>query len=486
MLCRLSRKFEPDYNSSHRFAARSAASGAPTGLSIQLYAGISSPLLMFLVALFVRLAVIVYMQSFQIPSDQDHFRFGYETGRIARSIALGQGFSSPLHGPSGPTAWVPPVYPYLLAAIFKSFGVYSHDSALVMLTLNSLFSALTCLIVFFIGRKTFGSKVAVLAGWTWAFFPYAVWWSNWVWATTLSAFLFSLVFLAGLYLERRAQTTAWLAFGLLWGVVGLTDTALLSTLPLLIAWLYYRLKHRGTAPGRAVGAFTLSFALIVSPWIVRNYLEFGEFVFIRSNFGQELYQGNHEGSRGFSEGNAFHPANYNKAMEKLQQMGELSYLADTQRQALRFIMDNPSTFVWLTLKRTLYFWMGTPRVNFIFWLSGRFTAAKYALFASISLLAFLGLFLALRNRNPAVPAFAIVLLVFPIAYYITHPTPRYRHPIEPAMVVLAAYAATTIFSSRSLRERTRLIFRRNPMPHCAALPTHSDAGSSNGKCQLQA
>jgi Dolichyl-phosphate-mannose-protein mannosyltransferase len=482
MLCRLSKKFEPDYNGSHRSAVSSAAS---TGISIQLYAVLSSPLLMFLIALSVRLAVIVYMESSQIPSDQDHFKFGYETGRIARSIAVGQGFSSPLQGPSGPTAWVPPIYPYLLAAIFRLFGVYSHDSALAMLSLNSVFSALTCLTVFLIGRETFGPKVGALAGWSWAFFPYAVWWSNWVWATTLSAFLFSLVFLAGFYLERRTETAAWLTFGLLWGFVGLTDTALLSILPLVIAWLYYRLKRRGTAPGRAVGAFTLGFALIVSPWIVRNYLTFGEFVFIRSNFGQELYQGNHEGSSGFSEGNVFHPANYSKAMEKLQHMGELPYLAETQRQAVRFIVDNPGTFVWLTLKRILYFWIGTPRVNFIFWLSGRFTAAKYALFTSISLLAFFGLFLAFRNRNPAVPAFAIALLVFPIAYYVTHPTPRYRHPIEPAMVVLAVYATTKLFSSPFLRRGTRLLFRREAVPQCAALSVLSDADSFHGPRQPQ-
>jgi ABC-type proline/glycine betaine transport system permease subunit len=60
--------------------------------------------------------------------------------------------------------------------------------------------------------------------------------------------------------------------------------------------------------------------------------------------------------------------------------------------------------------------------------------------------AFWGLFLAFRNRHPAVALFAILLLVFPVIYYVTHPTPRYRHPIEPAMVVLAAYALTNVVS----------------------------------------
>jgi hypothetical protein len=74
------------------------------------------------------------------------------------------------------------------------------------------------------------------------------------------------------------------------------------------------------------------------------------------------------------------------------------------------------------------------------------------LFTLISVVAFLGLFLAFRNRNPAVPLFAITLLVFPIVYYITHPTPRYRHPIEPTMVVLGAYVLTNTFSKLSIRK----------------------------------
>jgi 4-amino-4-deoxy-L-arabinose transferase-like glycosyltransferase len=408
---------------------------------------------MVLVALTLRLAVMSYMQSFQIPTNQDNWKFGFETGRIARSIASGQGFSSPLQEPSGPTAWLPPVYPYLLAGIFKFFGVYSRISAVLALTLNSLFSALTCLTIFFIGRKTFGIKVATWAGWTWAFFPYAVFWSTtWIWATSLSAFLFSLVFLLGLYLERSNAVRPWLGFGLLWGLVALTETALVLTLPFFIIWLYYRLRQQEMAVARAISTFAIAFVLIVSAWLIRNYLRFGELVFIRSNFGVELHQGNHEGSTGLSAGQLLHPASNEKAMEELQQMGELRYVTERKRQALHFIMTQPGVFVRLTLKRVLYFWTGTPQLLQVFRLSGRFVAARYVLFTAISVLAFAGLFLAFRNRNPAVPFFAILLIVFPLIYYVTHPTPRYRHPIEPAMVLLGVYAVTNIFSRPELRK----------------------------------
>ena len=56
--------------------------------------------------------------------------FGWEMGWTARSIFLGQGFSSPYQQLTGPTALVPPLYPYLLAGIFKLFGLYTAQSRL--------------------------------------------------------------------------------------------------------------------------------------------------------------------------------------------------------------------------------------------------------------------------------------------------------------------------------------------------------------------
>jgi 4-amino-4-deoxy-L-arabinose transferase-like glycosyltransferase len=435
------------------YQALLTTNSAPSDCSVDLLTAfkpvLNSPRLIFLVAISVRLFVTAYMQSFQI---QDTWKFGFETGRIATSIASGQGFASPLQGPSGPTAWLPPVYPYMLAGIFKVFGIYSADSALVALTLNSLFSALTCVTIFSIGEKTFGPKVAAWAGWIWAFFPYAVFWStNWIWATSLSAFLFSLICLLALQLERYNSAMAWLGFGVLWGVVALTDTALVSILPFILVWLYCRLRRQGLSLIRPISAWTLGCLLITAPWLIRNYLTLGELIFIKSNFGLELHLGNHEGSSGLSGGRLIHPAGNQHEFEKFRRIGEVSYIKESKRQALDFIAAQPGTFIWLTLKRFVYFWTGNEQLLQIFPLSGRFVAARYVLFTTISVLAFAGLFLAFRNRNPAVPLFAIALIVFPLVYYVTHPTPRYRHPIEPAMVVLIAYVMTNAFSRRSLR-----------------------------------
>src|SRR5437660_11937850 len=100
--------------------------------------------------------------------------FGYETGRVARAIAAGEGFSSPLNVNTGPTAWFTPVYPYLLAGVFKLFGTYTAQSLLVIQTLNCAFSALACLSFFYLGRKVFGPTVSYCSGWVWTILPSSV------------------------------------------------------------------------------------------------------------------------------------------------------------------------------------------------------------------------------------------------------------------------------------------------------------------------
>ena len=96
----------------------------------------------------LQVAMIGVFREYRTRPQEDHFAFGWEMGRVARSVALGQGFSNPYGGNTGPTAWEPPLYPYLMAGVFKLFGIYTYASAWVLLMINSLFAALTTLPIF--------------------------------------------------------------------------------------------------------------------------------------------------------------------------------------------------------------------------------------------------------------------------------------------------------------------------------------------------
>src|SRR5271154_1814808 len=78
--------------------------------------------------------------------------FAQETGNIAYALANGQGFSSPFRNNTGPTAWLPPVYPFLLSLIFRIFGSFNIPALNAAILLNILCSTATCIPIFYIAK----------------------------------------------------------------------------------------------------------------------------------------------------------------------------------------------------------------------------------------------------------------------------------------------------------------------------------------------
>ena len=387
------------------------------------------------IAFLLRLAILTIGHTYQITPRRDHFQFGWEIGRIARSIASGYGFSSPTDLPSGPSAWAPPVYPYILAGVFKLFGTYTPDSAWVILAFNSIFSALTCLTLYRIAEPTYGATVARATAWTWALYPYAIYWPvRAVWEMSLSAFLLSLALL--LTMRMYAETPrlrTWILFGLLWGFIALTNTAVISLFPFFVLWVCYRRGAR--CLGGAV-ICTLPVAVVITPWQVRNYSVFGRFVFIRDNLSLEMEIANNPQSAGLWT-RSEHPGNDPEAMRELQQLGEIRFMEKKQEQVREFIREHPGQFVRFTLQRIVYFWIGPPQLDIIAGYDLR--AARHMVLLLFAACAFAGLWLTIKHRMCGSFLLACCLLIYPIPYFFVHPFPRYKHIIEPEMILLAVY-----------------------------------------------
>jgi 4-amino-4-deoxy-L-arabinose transferase-like glycosyltransferase len=404
---------------------------------------------MVLVALVLRLIVVGISYPDRLNPDRDYWRFAGETGRIARSIVQGKGFSSPLFAETGPTAWMTPLYPYLVALSFRLFGVYSKAAAIFLLSLNSAFSALTCLPVFFMARRSFGEVTAFRAGWAWGLFPYAIYFpGNFIWSTVLTTFLLLLAFAYGLRLEDAPGPKAWIKFGVLGGVAALSDPISITVLAPLAEWSWYRAWQRGG--NWLLGASAaLAFMVVVSPWFVRNYRVFGQVIPFRDNFGLELYVGNHGETWHWAAGP--HPTNDAEEWQEYQQLGELRYMQRKQDHALGFISQHKARFLSLSLRRALYIWTNYWSFDRRYLEEEPFDIPAVFLTSALSLLALWGLWIAGCNFGSAVVPYAIALFFFPIVYYITHLEDYYRRPADPFYVVLAVYAVSKYLAKRTAR-----------------------------------
>jgi hypothetical protein len=199
-------------------------------------------------------------------------------------------------------------------------------------------------------------------------------------------------------------------------------------------WIWYHRAKLGKRSLTGVVFASLVFAACVAPWLVRNHRAFGQFVFIRSNFGAELRLGNGPGADG-TWMDYLHPTKNVFEMRRYKELGELAYVAERKQEASAYIREDYARFFSLSLRRFFYYWGGVPKE-----LENPVAAFfRRSLFAASSLLAFWGLGRALRKHKPGAWLFFWLVLSYPLVYYFLFPHPRYRHPIEPELGILMVY-----------------------------------------------
>jgi len=399
-----------------------------------------SLVLAVLAAFVVRLIVVAFVYRGFLDPGRDHWEFGFEVGMIARSIATGHGFGNPFWEETGPTALLTPVFPYFLTGIFIIFGIKTKAAAVAMLAFNSLFSALTCLPIFFVAKKTLGFREAKWAAWTWAFFPYAVYFSaDSMWYHCFLALLLTLLVLIALHLESATRLWAWAAFGVLAGLTTLTTPVVLAVLPFLIGWACYRLRQRARNWSVPAGTAALALFATIAPWLIRNYQTFHRPVFLKDNFWMEICVGNAGNNLHWWNGAVIPPGSAAELAE-FQRVGELAYLQEKRSQALSFIETHPGIYVWRCVRRIVFMWTGFWSFQSEYLREEPFDPANIFFCTLFTLLAVAGLRKAFRNRRDMAILYAFILGTFPIIFYLTHPDLAYRHPIDPEIVILGVYA----------------------------------------------
>ena len=373
--------------------------------------------------------------------------FEQETGNIAMALATGKGYSSPMRSDTGPTAWLAPMYPLMLAGIFCVFGVFTLHAFYAAAALNIIFSAATCVPIYFAGRRIAGMGAASVAAWLWAVFPNAIVIPfQWIWDTSLTALLAAGILWATMALSESRRMRDWCAYGFLWGFTLLTNPALATALPFLLSWAVYRAMREAGGRGQfARAAAALGIAILCCvPWTVRNYAEFHRFIPLRSNFPFELWIGNNEVFDDRSPNVNARVTRYEEA-RRYGQLGETAFMQEKWRLASEFMQTHKRLEVRLTGWRFMSFWIGSFRpVEDFEKADSAWIRAIFALNFLTAIGSAIGIVVLWRARSAYVFPVALFAVIVPLVYYVTHASLRYRHPIDPIVLMLTAIAVTGV------------------------------------------
>jgi len=403
---------------------------------------VSLPWLIFCVALLLRLSFLFY-EAHQVPTEAlAAVPFQNEVGSVAAALAQGQGFCCVFHQPTGPTAWLAPVYPFFLAIIFKVFGSFTAASFYVAAFFNCLFSALVCWPLFYVALRIGNRTTAAVAGWLWAVFPSGILIPfEWIWDSSLSALLAISLLWSTFRLTDDPRRRNFILYGLFWGFCLLVNPALGAVFPFLLLWIYFRVGSSKLHRAANI-ALVLSLAILVClPWTIRNAVQFHRFIPVRSDLPFELWMGNNpiydQHSRQLNRITRY------EVVHQYAQLGETAFLEEKGRAAKEFIRTHPALTLRLAGRRAVAIWMGTPAPWQDFLRADSNLVRFVFLWNAVTILGVAaGLACLFFVRKWFLLPVAAFPLAFPLVYYLTQVSLRLRHPCDPVLALLMALALT--------------------------------------------
>jgi len=405
----------------------------------------------------------------------------FEHGEIAANLVRGHGFTVNFLGSEGPTSQQAPIYPLLLAGLYRLFGIESPAAIVGMQLLQCAVGTSLVVAVVLLTRCLIPGRPAAawIAGGVAAIYPahvYAVMHIQvCLWVASL------LVWLTVLVAHERSKPPhplrPWL-IGFVAGLLLLFEPIMLLALVILAMWLVIprreETKRTTAAPWTSAAIAVVVSAAVVGPWLVRNWRVHGELVFVKSTFGYALWQGNNPLSWGTDkvpkpsayrlrrqhDGTlaGMHHAMWEARRETiyiddllLKPTGYRSLIGLSEpargrrlgRRAAHYIIRHPAHYLGLCLRRLRYFllWDETnPKASHPLY---RISTAIWAA-AAIA-----GLLMLVHKPHALGPTVAIFAAVM-IFHAATITSARFRIPVEPLTFPWIGYAVAS-WSERTAR-----------------------------------
>jgi 4-amino-4-deoxy-L-arabinose transferase-like glycosyltransferase len=344
---------------------------------------------------------------------------------LALNILNGKGFVTSFHY----RAYRPPAYPFFLAALYRVGGPHPSLARAVQF----LLSAAGAVLFAAAAARLFSRGVGVLTGVVLAAWPGLIYYSSQLLSETLFIFLLAVFFL--LFLRLRPESSWW-KFGAAGVLLGAGTLCRPIMLPFSLVLFFLNLGAGFTRKSLLIYLFC---ALTIAPWTIRNYLVLDHFVPVSTNGGINFLFGNNadnpEGEANFFKGERFQTILRTEVEEDRA----------ARRAARAWIRDHPRDFLKSYLRKCVLFWNPVPRYFSRQGSFGPFKSWVQALLGGINLVTFalagIGLFFLFQRRGGRrIHLLWLTPLYFTLAQSFFFVLYRFRLPVEPFVVILAASA----------------------------------------------
>lgn len=332
-----------------------------------------------------------------------------------------------------PSAYRPPGYNFSLYPIFWLGGKVIHVRLLQFGLL-----ALSILLLHYLLRLWSYPLASLVAGFAVFAYPVQFFTAGTIYPQTVTTFVFLLVCVC--VVRPQVSLSEWFWGGLAFGGLLLITPIFLVLLPLLLILPWWLNMHR---KAWANVVLIMAATVVITPWLVRNYRAFDQFVFISANSGLMLILGNSE----HASPNAGPTTNIAKYLDYVNanKMSKIEQDQYFKREAIKWIQNHPLDAIKLYFMKVLnYFNFRNElksKVESTWWRDAVMFVTYYLLLILAMLRAATGKWLKSRPFE----SFAVVsYLMMGAAYAVFFTRIRYRLPIDWMLIALAAIAVASL------------------------------------------
>ena len=342
-----------------------------------------------------------------------------------------------------------PLYPYSLAILYTIFGV----SLTVARLSQFLLGAVGCALIYQLGKQCFSRRVGYLAAGLGALHAPLIMYQGTILYDQLGAILVILILMAFIRAQDSARWQDSMVAGALLGLMALGRANVLLFLPFVFLLYLPTVKKTSHAnwaqAGRRWFFVLLGCVLVIVPVTMRNLIVGGELVLITANGGLNFYIGNGpEASGGYVMPSGV-DIRYDFAGRQLAEADlghKLSYY-DLSRywfaKAKSHVQAHPFESLKLLFHKMALFWCSfeLPQIEHYDFMRQYSWVLRlpHLAFGFLAPLGIVGLIVTIRGNRKVYLLFLFLLAYF-LSVVVFFVAGRYRLPIHPVLMVLAAAA----------------------------------------------
>lgn len=361
------------------------------------------------------------------------------------------------------TAYRPPLWPFLIAGISLIFGRADIYDRLFLCCLG----ACTCVFIYLFARDLFGRRIGLLAGLSAALYPALFIYDGWMYTESLYTLLLIAVCYCLLRVQRSEgrRLSLWLLCGILLALLALTRPNGLLIMGLAFLWTAL-LVWRGPLDKRALlnAALAVSVAcLLIAPWTLRNYVVSHSFISVATGDGTVLLGAYNDqtATQSGSLGGWINPLKTDPQVLKPFPLYTCNAVCEVGREdasknaAIQWIKGHISEMPGLLAYHLRNFWTpytreaDLPMERFPNLLASQVVRAmSETLPVLVFALAALGLVVTVRKYWRELLFAYLVILAALFEALVYYGSSRFRAPIEPLLILLAAGAVWWLTSER--------------------------------------